>query len=548
MTPSPSIATLPTHNVTNQPPDLENYNLYQSDEVLRNIIQNFQANEYETNINNFGQLLGQKQTIELGYLANNNPPILNTFDRYGYRIDEITFDPSYHQLMELAFQFDVHSIVWKNQGAGRYVGHAALLYLLTQIESGVCCPIVMTHAASATLQKEDSIYQQWKPKLLSNQYDPRYCPIEQKFSATIGMAMTEKQGGSDLRKNTTKANLINKNSNEYLLTGHKWFCSAPMSDAFLTLAQTDKGLSCFFVPRWQPDGSRNPFYIQRLKAKLGNHANASSEIEYNQTWAKLIGEEGRGINTIISMVDYTRLDTAIAPAGLMRQALVQAIHHAYYRNTFDKLLVEHTLMKNVLADLAIESEAATLLAFYAAHCYDQDHGKPLTRLITALAKFWLNKRAPLHIVECLECLGGNGYCETFMMPRLYREAPLNGIWEGSANIICMDLLRIYNQTPEVLEQFISLLSELQHSSVEYRRVLEQLKRECTLSPLSEGQIRLFASQAALLLQAYLLYKFSLPWIADLFVRTRLSESWKVFGTLPKDIPYSDIIERAFLKK
>jgi len=386
--------------------------------------------------------------------------VLHTHDQSGNRRDEVLFHPSWHNLMRTSVEHRVHSLPWIEKQQGAHLARAALLMLTAQNEAGHTCPISMTFSGLAALRVEPELMREWEAKLISSSYDPRFVPVQQKAGALLGMGMTEKQGGSDVRANTTVAERID-GSREYLITGHKWFCSAPMCDAFLILAQAPKGLSCFFLPRWTPAGERNRFHIQRLKDKLGNRSNASSEVEFHGAWAQLVGEEGRGINTIIEMVHHTRLDCAIAAAALMRQALVQAVHHAGHRKAFGKLLIDQPLMRNVLADLTLESEAATLLMVRLARSFDaresDERERAFGRIATAISKYWLCKRSPMHVSEALECLGGNGYVEESIMPRLYREAPLYSIWEGSGNVICLDILRALAKDPSTLE---ALMHEL----------------------------------------------------------------------------------------
>jgi putative acyl-CoA dehydrogenase len=469
------ITRLPTHEVTNQPPPLEDYNLFELDAALDEGLKREGAASARERVRTFGGMLGSADVLKQGELANRHPPLLKTFDRFGQRIDEVEFHPAYHDLMRLGIEAGIHSIAW-NDSRGGHVAHAALEYLLVQTEAGVCCPITMTYAAVPALHRQPEIAVQWVPKILANRYDPRSLPIEEKQGLTIGMAMTEKQGGSDVRANTSQATSVG--SGRYRLTGHKWFCSAPMCDAFLTLAQAARGLTCFLVPRWQPDGARNPFFIQRLKDKLGNRSNASSEIEYQSTFAWRIGDEGAGVRTIIDMVHHTRLDTAIAAAGLMRQAFVQAAHHACHRSAFGRLLIDQPLMQNVLADMALESEAALLLSLRIARAYDESRGNEdaalFARLVVAIGKYWINKRTPNLVFEAMECLGGAGYVEESMLPRLYREAPLNGIWEGSGNVICLDVLRALQREPRSIDLFFD---EVRHVATDPRlaRALATIK-------------------------------------------------------------------------
>src|SRR5258708_4410145 len=413
-------------------------------------------------ISELGRFLGTEEAQRWGFAANENAPVLHTHDRNGNRRDEVIFHPSWHSLMRTSIEHRIHSLPWQKtekqeKKKGAHVARAALLMLTAQNEAGHTCPISMTFSCIAALRAEPDLAREWESKILSSSYDPRFLPAHEKSGVLLGMGMTEKQGGSDVRANTTRAERIGS-SKEYLITGHKWFISAPMCDAFLVLAQAPKGLSCFFLPRWTPAGEKNQFHIQRLKSKLGNRSNASSEVEFAGAWACLVGEECRGVHTIIEMVNHTRLDCAIAAAALMRQATVQAVHHASHRKAFSKLLIEQPLMRNVLADLVLESEAATLLMVRLASSFDaresHQQERAFCRVATAISKYWLCKRAPGHVAEALECLGGNGYVEESIMPRLYREAPLYSIWEGSGNVICLDILRALVKEPDAVDALV----------------------------------------------------------------------------------------------
>jgi putative acyl-CoA dehydrogenase len=451
-------------------------------------------------------------------------------------------------------EHEAHALAWRTPKNGAHVVRAALGFLLYQQEAGVGCPLTMTFAAVPTLRKEPELAAEWLPRITSNVYDPRFIPAAEKKGALVGMAMTEKQGGSDVRANTTRARPIGRSGagdtgGEYLLTGHKWFCSAPMNDAFLTLAQTDRGLTCFFVPRWRPDGSRNVFAIQRLKDKLGNRSNASSEIEYRDTWARRVGEDGRGIPTIIEMVNHTRLDCVAGSAALMRQAVVQAIHHASHRRAFGKLLIDQPAMQNVLADLAVESEAATALMARLARAYDRaatdEQERAFARIATAVGKFWVCKRAPAHVVEALECLGGNGYVEESIMPRLYREAPLNSIWEGSGNVMCLDVLRAIQREPQSLEALRGELASAKGTDPNYDRLLARLERELTLSEEIEGRARQIVELLAVALQAAVLLRAGVTAVTDAFLATRVARNGgQIYGTLPAGADCRALIDRA----
>ncbi|MCA9795666.1 MAG: acyl-CoA dehydrogenase family protein, partial [Candidatus Eremiobacteraeota bacterium] len=426
----------------------------------------------------------------------------------------------------------------------RAAGH----YMLSQIEAGVGCPLTMTFAGVPALRSSapKELQEMWIPKLTGKQYDRQFAPVTQKSAATMGMAMTEKQGGSDVRANTTRATHLE--GDYYSLRGHKWFCSAPMCDAFLTLAYTDKGLTCFFVPRWKPDETRNSLRVVRLKNKLGNKSNASSEIEYEDTWAVKVGEEGRGVPTIIEMVNHTRLDCIIGSAALMRQALVQAIHHTRHRKAFGALLSEQPLMMNVLADLAIESEASTRLALWLARGYDDVHGsagrRALVRIATAVSKYWVCKRAPRMIVECLESHGGAGYVEESILPRIYREAPLSSIWEGSGNVMCLDVLRAISKEPESLPALLGELAEAQGSDPRYDAHLADLKAQVRDGDNLQYRARYLVEGLAVALQASLLLREGPSLIADAYLGSRMG-SGREYGTLPTNIDCQAILERAF---
>ncbi|MGH6944943.1 MAG: isovaleryl-CoA dehydrogenase [Geminicoccaceae bacterium] len=542
--PEPSFVT---HEVLNQPPPLENYDLFATDRALLEAVEREGGAFCKERLSGFGRWLGQASTLRLGEEANRHPPVLRTHDRFGHRLDEVEFHPAWHELMRRAIAEQAHALPWADPQPGAHVVRAAAVFLQNQVESGVCCPLAMTFAAVPALRDAPELAAAWTPAVLSATYDPTLRPIAGKSGALIGMAMTEKQGGSDVRANTTAARPAGDGA--YTLTGHKWFCSAPMSDAFLTLAQTGNGLSCFLLPRVLPDGRRNAFRIQRLKDKLGNRSNASAEVEYAKAVAWLVGEEGQGVHTIIKMVHHTRLDAAISSAALMRQALAQALHHAAHRWAFGRLLIEQPLMQNVLADLALESEAATALVLRLARAFDQAGSNPaeagFSRLATAIAKYWVCKRAPVLIAEALECLGGNGYVEESNLPRLYREAPVNSVWEGSGNVICLDVLRALGREPASLE---ALLVELRAARGADRRLDAWLGR---LEPMLhdpsdlEFRARHVVEQLALALQAAVLVRHAPPAVADTFCASRLDDDGRrPFGTLACGVDARGICERA----
>ena len=545
------IATLATHEVTNQPPPLGDYNTYESDPALREALHREGAAWAEAAISDLAGVTGSERARELGHIANRHAPELVTHDRFGRRIDEVVFHPAYHELMAIGISHRVPSIAWTETRHGGHVAHAAMQYILTQAEAGVCCPMAMAYAAIPTLRHHRELAAEWEPRLLSTQYDPRCVPAAEKAGVTIGMAMTEKQGGSDVRANTTLAEPDGGAPDAFVLTGHKWFCSAPMSDAFFTLAQTANGLSCFFVPRWRPDGTRNAFHIQRLKDKLGNRSNASAEIEYCDTHAILVGEEGRGVATIIEMVQLTRLDATAAPAGMMRQAVVMAVHHTSHRTAFQKLLSQQPMMRHVLADLVLESEAATALAMRAARAVDEaprnEQARLLARTVVAAAKYWINKRLPNLVYEAMECHGGAGYVEDSHLPRLYREAPLNSIWEGSGNIICLDVLRALQREPGTADAFFAEAETARGADLRLDQALDRLRDRLAPDRTAEETARRLVEDMAVTLQGSLLVRHAPAEVADAFCASRLAGDWgRTHGTLAAGTASDAIIARARL--
>ena len=449
-------AHLATHEVVNQAEPFGNVDLFGADALLSRMVGATGGAAHVAHLAAFGRRVGSEEVRELSVAANRNPPALNAFDRWGRRIDEVAFHPAYHELMTIGLGAGVSSRAWTHPQGG-HVAHAALLFLMSQAEAGVTCPMSMTYAAVPALRQAPALAAVWEPRVLAGEYDPRVLPAEDKRSVTLGMAMTEKQGGSDVRANTTRAAPVGDGA--YELTGHKWFCSAPMSDAFLTLAYAEGGLSCFLVPRWRPDGERNAIEIQRLKDKLGDKANASAEIEYRGALAFRVGEEGRGVRTIVEMVNHTRLDCIVGAASLMRQSLSLAIRHAEGRIVFQRRLIDQPLMAQVLAELAVEVEAAMTLAFRAAQAFDDAATNPdealLARLLTPVAKYWVTKRCPVVVAEAMEAHGGAGYIEEGPLPRLFRASPLNGIWEGSGNVIALDVLRALGREPAAAERLLA---------------------------------------------------------------------------------------------
>ncbi len=517
---------MPTHDVQNQVPPLAGYNLFTSDRALVEATEREGAGWIGDAARRLGQILGDEKAIGWGADANSNPPVLHTHDARGRRIDEVRFHPAWHSLMRLSVEFGLHNLPWREQRAGGHVARAAPFRMAGENEAGHSCPISMTYAAVPTLRRQAEVAAEWEPRIASTEYDERFLPAAEKSGALLGMAMTEKQGGSDVRANTTRATAVGRGGPgaEYRITGHKWFCSAPMCDAFLVLAQAPGGLSCFLVPRWTREGSRNNFFLQRLKNKLGNRSNASSEVEFDDTQATLVGEEGRGVRTILEMVNHTRLDCTLGGSGMMRQAVVQATHHARHRAAFGLPLVEQPLMRNVLADLAIESEAATVLAMRLARAYDQsDDGEArFRRIATAVAKYWVCKRAAAHVGEALECLGGNGFVEDSCMPRLFRESPLNSIWEGSGNVICLDVLRAIVSEPQTMDALLAEIDLGRGRDERFDRFVTALKNQWQTMAADAGQARRLVERLALALQGSLMLRHSPAFVAAGFCASRLA--------------------------
>jgi putative acyl-CoA dehydrogenase len=533
--------------VSNQPPPLENYNLLQSDTVLRAALVREGAAWAEAGLGDLGRRLGSSDTIALGVAANKHTPELRIYDRRGERLDEVAFHPAWHELLGLAMGAGLHSRPWAEPRAGGHVARAVGCAMLAQVESGVYCPVSMTYASVATLKHAPQIAAEWLPRIYSLTYDSRFLPATEKTSALIGMAMTENQGGSDLRANVTRATFYAEEGGRqfYRLDGHKWFMSAPMCDAFLVLAQTEAGPTCFLVPRWTLEGRRNTIHVRRLKDKLGNRSNASSEVEFEGTHGELIGEEGRGIPTIIEMGNYTRLDCAIGSSGMMRQAVAQAIHHAEHRRAFQKRLVDHALMANVLADLALESEAATVLTMRLARAYDEEGEAAVLfrRIVTPAAKFWICKRAPAFAAEAMEVLGGNGYVEDFNLARIYREMPVNSIWEGSGNVMCLDVLRALARAPEAVDALIAEMREPAGSEPRLGAFLAGLR--AAAKSIDESQARAFVRRLVVALQASLLIRHAPAAVADAFCASRLMDgSSAAFGLLAAGIDTQAIVARA----
>jgi putative acyl-CoA dehydrogenase len=515
MTDSDPSTDLATHVVLNQPQGRGDLDLWQSDPALRGLAGVFGA-QSET-LASYGQTMGRADLREAARDANRHTPELRLFDSGGRRLDEVRFHPAYHQFMATSTAAGYAAVAWEGR-AGGHATHAAMVYLASQVEPGHCCPLTMTYAAVPVIAA-GSIAERWLPKLLSRSYDPAIRPVTEKAGATIGMAITEKQGGSDVRALTTRAEA---DGDGWRLTGHKWFCSAPMSDAFLTLAQAPGGLTCFLVPRWL-EGGRNAFRIQRLKDKLGNRSNASAEIEYDRTFALQLGEAGQGVRTIVEMIHHTRLDTAMAPAGLMRAALTEALHWVSHRTAFQRRLIDQPLMRAVLADLALDWQPALALGMRVAGAFDgaTDADRAFARIGVALAKFLANKLCPAVVGEAMEVLGGMGYVEDTPLPMLFREAPLNGIWEGSGNVICLDALRTLAKEP-LARQVLD--AELDAGAGLDPRLDAALRahREQWPAPPPEAEARWFIERTALLLAASVLIRHGQSAVAEGFVTTRIA--------------------------
>jgi putative acyl-CoA dehydrogenase len=532
-------------NDWNQPPALTGYSAWETDVLLRECVEQNGGGWIAGRAAELGALVGSERLQRLADDANRYVPELKTHDRYGNRIDAVDYHPAYHELMSIAFGAGLHSLAWTSGREGAFVARAALNYLWNQNENGTACPVTMSFAAPAVLRQEKALAEQWEPKLVAADYDPRPLPVDQKRAVTMGMAMTERQGGSDLRAVATAASTLGDGT--YVLEGHKWFCSVPMSDAFFTLARTGAGVSCFFVARSLPSGERNPFFLQRLKDKCGNRSNASSEVQFQGTIASLVGEEGRGIATLIGMAHLTRFDIVVAAAGMARALLAQALHHARHREAFGKRLSEQPLMKNVLADLALESQAATLLAFRLARAFDasaQDEREhDLARILTPIAKYWLCKRMPTIAAEAMECLGGNGYIEEAPLARFYREAPLNGIWEGSGNVICLDVLRSLDRQPAA---GAALIAETRAGGGALASPASELETLLRSSRENQSDARRVVEAAALALQASLMERYASRAAADAFLATRIAgRGGRQLGTLPSDFDLDGIIATAW---
>lgn len=539
-----------THELSNLGSELCDFNMYGQDAALVAAMQREGARWAQDDLSTFGQITGSADYLELGRLANLHQPELETHDRFGRRIDLVRFHPAYHQLMKTAIERGLHSAPWDKPGEGAHVARAAGNYLQAQVEAGHGCPITMTFASVPALRLQSDVAAAWLPKIMARVYDPRNLPVEQKQGITIGMAMTEKQGGSDVRSNSTRAYPLGGTGpgQAYELVGHKYFVSAPMCDAFLVLAQTPIGLSCFLLPRWRPDGSKNAMQIVRLKKKMGNASNASCETELRGALAWMVGTEGHGVRNIIEMVAMTRFDCMIGSSAGMRMATSQALHHCRRRSAFGKLLSQQPLMQNVLADLALESEAALTLSLRIARAMDhrdQANEELLVRLVTAVGKYWICKRTPGHAYEAMECIGGSGVMEDSMLPRLYREAPVNTIWEGSGNVQCLDVLRAVRKTPAVLEAFFTEVQQASGANAALDHLSDTLLKELHDLHDFEYRARDVVDRMALALQASLLLRHAPDFVSAAFCRSRLEQSGQHnYGSLPRGVDCSSIIERA----
>jgi len=555
-----------THEVFNQAPAFGDVNLFRCDPALREGLAREGAGWYADTLDALGAKLGSSEVLDLARLANEFTPRLVNFDRAGKRIDEVEFHPSWHSLMSMLIENGAHSLPWEMQDGqarpGVQVARAAAYLLFGQLENGSQCPVTMTYASVPALRQNPTIAARWLPKILSRDYDPRSLPVEQKRGALVGMGMTEKQGGTDVRANTTRAAPLDpaqarsrfgeQGEGAFVIVGHKWFFSAPQCDAHLVLAQTDTegsaGLSCFFVPRFLPDGSRNAIRVQRLKNKLGNRSNASSEVEFCDAIGWMIGREGRGIPTILEMGSHTRLDCVTGTAGIMRAALCHALHHARGRSAFGRPLAEQPLMQNVLADLALESEAATAFALRLARCYDHQDDPAevlLGRILTPAGKYWLCKRGPAFGGEAMEVMGGNGYVEDGPLARLYREFPVNSIWEGSGNVMCLDVLRAFGKSPEARTALARELGLAAGIDARYDAWCARLLESLDSHAAAEFGARRLAEQLVVGVQAGLLLRHAPGYVADAFVASRIArEVGGAFGRLPDGVDAAAILARA----
>ncbi|MES2264424.1 MAG: isovaleryl-CoA dehydrogenase [Pseudomonadota bacterium] len=541
-----------THEVSNQVPELKDYNLYLSDPLLQDAVQRGGAGWHADALAGQGAILGSESVIRLAELANRHTPELHTHSRSGERIDQVEFHPAWHDYLTITRRHGLVSLPFSDPRPGAWSAYAASQYLHNQIEAGSFCPISMSFACIPVLRQEPALFAQLESRLYSTVHDARDLPVADKTSIMVGMGMTEKQGGSDVRTNTTRATPLGAGGRggEYSLVGHKWFFSAPMCDAHLVLARTDAGLSCFYVPRWRPDGSRNAIHIQRLKHKLGNRSNASSEVEFHDAWGLMVGEEGRGIPTILEMATNTRLHNCISSAAFMRQALAQALHHARHRHAFGRALIEQPLMRSVLADMALESEAALRTAMQLAASFGQD-GDPVAqawkRIVTPAAKFWICKRAVELSGEAMEVFGGNGYVEEGPMARLFREAPVNSIWEGSGNVMCLDVLRAVGRHPDSVQILFDDLSRRCGDEAVLRSEIASLRDGLRQSPEQlEAGARRWTQKLMLVAQAALMRENAAPASAEAFISSRFDGEWgRVFGALDRHVGRDTVLAQAW---
>lgn len=533
--------------VFNQPPPLVDYNPYAADVALREAVHREGGGQGEEALLEFGGRMGSAAVLELGELANRHTPQLHSYDRFGNRMDELEFHPAWHELMRLGIEAGLHARPWSAPGPGAHVVRAALMMLRHQVEEGASCPLTMTFAVIPTLRLEPALAAAWEPTVLSREYDPRSLPVQRKRGAIFGMALTERQGGSDVRANTTRA--LPAGDGEYLLSGHKWFCSAPQADAFLVTAQAPGGLSCFLLPRIRPDGTRNAFHIQRLKDKEGNRSNASSEVEFREAVAWRVGEEGRGIANIMEMVRHTRLDCALGSAASLRRAVAEVTHHAAHRDAFGARLAVQPLMQAVLADLCLESEAATTLALRVAGSYDRaaDNAgeRAFSRVVTAVAKYWITKRTVSAAGEAMECVAGNGTIEESPLARLYRDAPINAIWEGSGNVQCLDVLRALARERDAVPVVLDELRLARGADRRLDALIDRLADRLAQPAPPPREARMLVEDLALALQASLLARHAPAAVADGFCAARLDAARGLMpGTLPTTVDCAAVVERA----
>ncbi|MCC7325496.1 MAG: isovaleryl-CoA dehydrogenase [Burkholderiales bacterium] len=544
--PNPPAAT---HEVVNQVPQLVGHNLYASDIALTEAVAREGAASSAAWLHERGAELGTEEMQALAEQANRVVPALVAYDRQGRRRDEVVFHPAYHTLMAYLKRHGVAAGPWAQPAPGAHVRRAALFLMYAQVEDGTLCPTTMTYASVPALRRDDALAPVWLPRIYSPDYDPRFLPASEKRGVTLGMGMTEKQGGSDVRANTTRAEHVAGRC--YRIVGHKWFLSAPMCDAFLVLAKAPGGLSCFLLPRFAPDGSVNAMRIERLKDKLGDHSNASSEVEFHGAHGELVGAEGRGVATILEMGTYCRLDCALGTAGLIRDALTQALHHAQHRSAFGRHLVDAPLMRNVLADLTLESEAATALALRLARAFDAQHDEAegvLRRVLTPAVKFWICKRGPALAAEAMEVLGGNGYVEEGPLARVYRQMPLNSIWEGSGNVMCLDVLRALARDARCVDALAVELRPARHGNALLDAYIDALLRDLERPAVDERDARTLTQRIALAVQGALLVRFAPAFVADAFCTSRLAPlafGGGVFGALPPGVDCAAIMQRAW---